>query len=323
MKIGYFADGPWSHRALERILETSDAEIAFIVARHPNPDPMLRQWSEKLGIPFIVDENINSDDILSRIRGKSDLNVSLSFNQILKRDIIDLAPMGFINCHAGALPNYRGRNILNWAIINGETQFGVTIHYVDEGIDTGDIIVQDFIPIRPEDDYSHVLENAFEQCALSLEKAISKISKGQAERRQQKDIHPVGFYCGGRMSGDEWIDWNWSSERIHNFIRGIAPPAPGARTRLGIKDIAIIKSGLIQSAPDYIGTPGDVVGRTGQGSIVKTGDSTIVIKTVADCCGLALSNERPARFKIGVRLGFNHIARIIELEQKLRKLEIQ
>jgi methionyl-tRNA formyltransferase len=320
-KIGFFADGPWSHRALERIIEKKTADVAFMVARYPIPDPILREWSARLGIPFFVVEDVNTVEFRNEIRGKSDLNVSLSFNQILKREIIELAPLGFINCHAGALPFYRGRNILNWAIINGETRFGVTIHYVDEGIDTGDIIVQDFVSIESDDDYGSVLEKAFSQCAVSLEKAIANVRDGNVERRPQSEIHSVGFYCGGRRAGDEWIDWSWTSERIHNFVRGIAPPAPGARTRLGQKELGILQTQLIDGAPDYLGTAGEVVGRTDAGSIVKTGDAVILVSEIADCDGLAFSGVRRARFRIGVRLGFNPIARIIELEHRLKKLE--
>jgi methionyl-tRNA formyltransferase len=229
--------------------------------------------------------------------------------------------MKLINCHAGALPFYRGRNILNWALLNDEKEFGVTVHYVDGGIDTGDIIVQDLIPIQPQDDYGSVLEKAYTQCALTLEKALISIKNGTSERKLQKEIHPLGFYCGGRMNGDEWINWEWPSVRIHQFIRAIASPAPSARTKLKDREIAILQSELIDSAPCYICTSGEVVGRNDIGSIVKTGDSTILIKHIADCDGLALVNKRQAKFKIGVRLGFNPMARIIELEKRLKQLE--
>ena len=71
----------------------------------------------------------------------------MSFNQIFRKDIINLTPIGIINCHAGKLPFYRGRNILNWVLINDEKEFGITVHFVDEGIDTGDIILQKTFPI--------------------------------------------------------------------------------------------------------------------------------------------------------------------------------
>src|SRR4030066_979230 len=97
----------------------------------------------QLDIYFLPIQKCNSPENLDVLaRYKADIFVSMSFNQILKKRIIDMAPRGFINCHAGALPYYRGRNILNWALINDAREFGVTVHYVNEGIDTGDIIAQ-------------------------------------------------------------------------------------------------------------------------------------------------------------------------------------
>ena len=143
MKIGYFADGPWSHKALNKILLDNRFSVKFIVARFNNPDLVLKKTAEKLGIPFRIDLNINSDHVLKELDDfKCDIFVSMSFNQIFKSKILNLTPLGIINCHAGRLPFYRGRNVLNWVLINDEKSFGVTVHYVDHGIDTGDLILQ-------------------------------------------------------------------------------------------------------------------------------------------------------------------------------------
>ena len=89
--------------------------------------------------------------------------------------------------------------ILNWAIINGEEKFGVTVHYVDEGIDTGDIILQKFASIGKQERYGEVLCKAHHLCADTLYEALVLLSEGRAERIPQKSIHPVGFYCSGRL----------------------------------------------------------------------------------------------------------------------------
>ena len=96
----------------------------------------------------------------------------MSFNQIFKRQIIDLTRYKIINCHAGQLPFYRGRNILNWALINDESEFCITVHCVDEGIDTGDIILQDLHPIQDIDNYAMLLNRAYIECANILYKAV-------------------------------------------------------------------------------------------------------------------------------------------------------
>ena len=84
-----------------------------------------------------------------------------------------------INCHAGKLPFYRGRNILNWALINDEKEFGVTVLYMDEGIDTGDIVLQKTFPITEMDDYSTLLNRAYQECASLLFQSIKRIINGK------------------------------------------------------------------------------------------------------------------------------------------------
>ncbi|WP_197739572.1 hypothetical protein [Vibrio taketomensis] len=109
MKIGYFADGPWSHKAIELISETKGLDIVFIVPRFDTQDPVLKEWADKLGIPYIPVRDVNTQDFLSIMdEFEPELLVSMSFNQILRKDIIDYAPLGFINCHAGALPFIEG-----------------------------------------------------------------------------------------------------------------------------------------------------------------------------------------------------------------------
>jgi methionyl-tRNA formyltransferase len=301
MKIGYFADGVWAHKALDKILTSSQIEVAFIVARFDRGDPILRLYAERLHIPYLLHENVNKGDFMQIVRGFApDLNVSMSFNQILGKEIRELAPLGFINCHAGALPFYRGRNILNWALINGETQFGVTVHHVDEGIDTGDIILQRFAPIGPDDTYSILLEKAVTLCAEVLFDSLHLLAEGKAPRIVQSSIHPVGFYCSRRGPGDELLDWFWSSQRIHNFIRGISPPGPGARTFLGTRELALLAADLNPQAPAYIDKVGAVVGRTEKGCLVKTGDTTITVTQIADVnANGGLDNPRVPSFSIG------------------------
>ncbi|MCA0199431.1 MAG: methionyl-tRNA formyltransferase [Proteobacteria bacterium] len=294
--LGYFADGPWSHRALELIADDPRFKVLFIVPRFDTRDPVLAAWAAKLGVPFLPIEKVNAPEAIAEIKSfGAQLFVSMSFNQILKRPILDAAPMGFINCHAGALPFYRGRNILNWALINDEKAFGITVHYIDEGIDTGDILVQRLLPIDDEDTYATVLKRAITSCADVLHEALAGLEAGTLHGRVQSEIHPVGSYFGRRRPGDEWIDWTWSSRRIFNFVRAITHPGPCAMTRLDGKIVKIVSAGMIPDAPSYICTPGEIVGVLPQGVAVKTGDSTIFISAWEG------DGEAAPRLKIGQR----------------------
>jgi methionyl-tRNA formyltransferase len=278
MKIGYFADGPWSHQALDKLLSDETLKVSFICARNDKPDPVLRDRSTKNCLDFITHQNINSSEFLKLMTGyQCDLFVSMSFNQIFGNEVINLPRLKSINCHAGKLPFYRGRNILNWALINDEKEFGITVHYIDEGIDTGDIIIQRGYPITDNDDYSTLLMRAYKGCATNLYEAIKSIQKGNVIPIAQASIHPRGLYCTGRKEGDERLDWNQKSRDVFNFVRAICRPGPEARTFLGDREVKINRVQYLHDAPIYKGIVGAVVGTESDGFFVKTLDSYIKV----------------------------------------------
>jgi len=304
MKIGYFADGPWSHQLFDKILGSRELEIAFVVPRFDSRDSGLESRCRKHGIPFVLLKDVNQADSLRTLAEFGcNLFLSMSFNQIIRGPLLQVPPLGFINCHAGALPFYRGRNVVNWALINGERRIGVTVHYVDLGIDTGDIIEQDFVDIGDEDDYATLLEKLYVQCSDTGLKALKSILSGRPRRIPQATIHPVGFYCSRRVEGDEDVDWTWPARQIHNFVRALVPPGPGARFSALGQSYAVHKSELISEAPNYIGICGAVVGRGLDGVVVKAGDSTIKLKLVRILANESAKQEvLVPNFPLGTRL---------------------
>ncbi len=278
MKIGYFGDGPWAHEAFKKLENDESIEIKFVTVRYDNRDPELITLAEEHGIPVELSQNINSDEFLGRIeKYEVDLFVSMSFNQIFRTKTINYPPLNTINCHAGKLPYYRGRNILNWALINDEKEFGITVHYMDKGIDTGDIILQRTYPITDADDYSTLLNTAYTGCAEVLYEAIKQIQNGTVKRVKQETIHPVGMYCGIRGSGDERIQWNSTSRELFNFVRGICKPGPRAASKLNGQEIKINKVREIPGVRSYIGKPGQILGKTENGFYVKSKDTFIEV----------------------------------------------
>jgi methionyl-tRNA formyltransferase len=284
LKIGYFADGPWSHNALTELLSDETLEVGFICARNDSPDAVLKVMAAENGLNFITHPKINSLEFLDLIKGyECDLFVSMSFNQIFRNELINLPSLKTINCHAGKLPFYRGRNILNWALINDEKEFGITVHYVDEGIDTGDIIVQNCYAITDQDDYSTLLKRAYGACSTNLYEAIKVIQNDAVARVVQKNIHPLGFYCTARKKGDELLEWNQPSRDIFNFVRAICQPGPEARTLLAGKEIKINRVQYLPDAPFYKGIPGAVVGVESDALYIKTADSFIKVTQWSGC----------------------------------------
>lgn len=278
LKIGYFADGPWSYGVLEKFLSDTTMEVKFICARHERPDLELKKIAEINGIDFLTHSNVNSREFLKLVEGfYCDILVSMSFNQIFKKELINLTSLKAVNCHAGKLPFYRGRNILNWALINDETEFGITVHYIDEGIDTGDIISQRCLPIYENDCYRTLLDRAYEACPDILYSSIKKIQSGKAKRIKQKDIDPNGSYCIARKSGDEILIWNQKSRDIYNFVRAISDPGPSASTFLENFEYKIHKVKFFEKARIFKGIPGSVIGVENNTFYVKTSDSFIKV----------------------------------------------
>ena len=276
MKIGFFGDGPWAERALLPLVQDSRYTIVFVAVRASRPDQNLIEIAQGRGIPVLCPASVNSDDSLGEIgKFRADLHVSMSYDQILREKILSLPSRGTLNCHAGALPFYRGRNPLTWAIINGEEEFGVTVHWVDLGIDTGDIVIQIKNPIRPTDTYATLLATAEELCASALVGAISDVYEGKDQRIVQATIDPVGMYCCRRREGDEEVDWASDTNGIERFVRALVAPGPGARTTWEDDPYAILAAEKIDGAKPYIGAPGEVIGRDSGGILVKSGDTFI------------------------------------------------
>lgn len=292
LNIGYFADGPWSHEAFHKIMNDEEISISFICVRSDTTDNTLREYANKYNIAYLKHENINSKEFINEIsQYKCDLFVSMSFNQIFKTEIINLPKYKTINCHAGKLPFYRGRNILNWALINDEKNFGITVHYIDEGIDTGDIILQRDYPISNEDSYNTLLKRAYVDCAVILYDAIILFKNGKAKSKKQTEIHPVGFYCSQRKMGDEILNWDQTSREIFNFVRSINNPGPMARAFINGMEMKINRVAEVKNAPSYKCVIGAILNKESDGFLVKTNDSFIKV----------VEYEYNSKFRVGDR----------------------
>ena len=182
-----------------------------------------------------------------------------------------------INCHAGKLPFYKGRNILNWVLINDEKEFGITVHYMDKGIDTGDIIMQRSYRISDDDTYSTLLKISVHECANILYDSIKLLQTTNIKPIEQSSISEIGFYCSQRKIGDENLDWNQTSREIFNFVRAICNPAPMARCLINDKEMMINKVEIIENAPNYKNIIGAVVGKEKDFIYVKTKDNFVKI----------------------------------------------
>ncbi len=288
----------------------------MVLRRQPS-DPALARAAHRYGLGVLQPTKVNEPDFAAKVAElEPELCLSMSYDQILRKPLLDLPSRGFVNFHTGKLPYYRGRNVINWAIINNESSIGLTAHYVDEGIDTGDIIVQQTLPIGWKDSYGDVLERVTNCFPDLIVETVRMIERGCAPRQPQAQLS--GTYFSARRKGDEWIDWSDISLNIYNKIRAISHPAPGAMTMLHARVLTIWSACYHPSWPRYIATPGEVVGRVrGQGSIVKTGDSTVLIKSVQ----LDGEDEQVAKFSIGTRFGADLVGELRRLSEAVSELK--
>jgi methionyl-tRNA formyltransferase len=246
MNLGIFADGVWGLNFLKKIEKNKKFSIKYICGRR-KIDKSIKNFSLEKKIPFFSFKNIKSNFAFKKLNFfKTDLLVSMSYDQIFNRRIIDVNKYPPVNCHAGMLPKYRGRNIINWAIINGEKEIGITVHQIDAKIDTGNIISQKKIKILQSDDYKKILSKCYKECPNLLISSLIRIYKNPKFKTISQKNLGKGFYCIKRIKGDEVIDFDNKSEYLNNFIRGITLPGPTAQLKMGRNKIYFIKSRILK-----------------------------------------------------------------------------
>jgi len=161
---------------------------------------------------------------------KVDLLLSINYLFLIEQDLIAWPKFGAVNFHGSLLPKYRGRTPHVWAIINNEQKTGVTSHFISEGCDEGDIILQEEVSIEPNDTGAMVLDK-FNECYPSLVmNVIELFQKGEVKSLKQDE--QLATFFGKRTPEDGAINWNWQKERIKNWVRAQAQPYPGAFTHI-------------------------------------------------------------------------------------------
>lgn len=253
MKIIYFSKGSRGFRCLAYIL-SKGYDVAAIVAVQQEPE--LEDVADQFDIPVFIPERINTEDFAERLKSLTpDLFVLSGYNKILRPVIFNIPPLGTINLHGGHLPEYRGAAPINWQIIHGETIGGCAIIYVDEGIDTGDIIRQEYYRILPEDTHASVLRKTLDIFPPLLGKVLEDIQSGDVSVTPQDPLE--GCYHTRRYPRDSRIHWRDMTDiQVHNLIRAMHGPYPSAFTYRGETKIEIEKSSLLDET--IRGIPGRV-----------------------------------------------------------------
>jgi methionyl-tRNA formyltransferase len=187
--------------------------------------------AREYGLPVVMPDDPNGVEFAQRVAQlEPDFVFSFYYRSMLGSPILRSARLGALNMHGSLLPKYRGRAPVNWAILNGERQTGATLHYMVERADAGDIVDQLAVPILDDDDAREVFGKVTTAAEIVLARSLPGLIAGDAPRRPQL-IEP-GQYFGRRRPEDGRIDWSQPALRIHNLVRAVAPPFPGAFTEV-------------------------------------------------------------------------------------------
>jgi methionyl-tRNA formyltransferase len=200
----------------------------------------VRELAARHGIPCRTDD-INAPESLALMENIApDFLFSFYYRLMMGKEVLGVPRRGALNMHGSLLPKYRGRVPVNWAVINGETETGATLHYMVEKPDAGDMVDQARVPIAFTDTVLDVFRKVTEAAGLVMARSWPLLSSGTAPRRPM-DLSR-GSYCGGRKPADGLVDWTRSAVAIYNLVRGVTHPYPGAFTTLDRRKIFIWRS---------------------------------------------------------------------------------
>jgi len=190
-------------------------------------------------IPVITPPDPNASEVIERCRGVApDFVFSFYYRAMLKPAVLQLARRGAFNMHGSLLPKYRGRAPVNWAVLHGERETGATLHEMVEKPDAGRLVDQQAVPILPNDTARDVFDKVTVAAEMVLDRSLPGLISGTATLTEQ-DL-AAGSYFGGRRPEDGRIDWARSARDVHNLVRAVAPPYPGAFCFLGGAELRLL-----------------------------------------------------------------------------------
>jgi methionyl-tRNA formyltransferase len=209
-----------------------------LVVTHED-DPNERRWFASVaevargtGSRVVTPADPGDPALLAELAAlRPDFIFSFYYRRMLPAAVLASARRAALNMHGSLLPKYRGRAPVNWAVLNGETETGASLHLMVARPDAGPLIDQQAVPIGPDDTAFEVAQRVADAAVTVLRRSLPKLIDGSAVARPL-DL-AAGSYFGGRKPSDGEFQWDWPAARIHNLVRAVAPPFPGAFARLG------------------------------------------------------------------------------------------
>lgn len=301
MNIVFMGNPEFSVPALKTIAQSSHSILA-VVTNPPKPMGRGRTFrptpveisAREQDLTIIHAGDLKSEDIIRRL---SDLNpdifVVIAY-RILPMELIEIPKIGAINLHSSLLPKYRGAAPIQHALMNGDTETGVTTFLIQRKIDTGNILLQESCPIDDEDDFGSLSAKLSHQGAQLLVKTLDRLQKGDLDSQPQD--HALTSPAPKILPQDCLINWHDPARKIHNRIRGLSP-SPAAFTFLQNKRLKLFKTAIVES--QYHGQTGSIVHLTKEECFVQTGDGVL---SILECQKEGKSRMTIRQFLLGANL---------------------
>ena len=293
-------------------------EIAAVFTHQDNPNEnvwfnSVAELASGHGIPVFSPDDINHPIWVQKIKKFApDIFFSFYYRNMVSSKILDIPPSGCLNLHGSLLPKYRGRCPINWVLVNGEAETGVTLHYMTPRADDGDIVCQEKIPISDTDTARTVHDKAANTVADMLKGILPKLRDGTAPRIPQD--HSQATYFGARGPEDGKIDWSQDAYKIRNLVRAVSRPYPGAFSYMGERKCIFWAVSVVDYNGDH---PGTIL--SADPLVIACGKKAVQVDFGQSGDGIFMSGRQLAEemhFVPGMRFGEPSICRIEMVRKK-------
>lgn len=243
-----------------KVLLAQGLRVLLVVTHQDNPNETIwfdstQALARERGLALVTPADANAPALVEHIKALApDFLFSFYYRNMLGTELLALPRRGAYNMHGSLLPKYRGRVPVNWAVIKGERETGATLHQMVAKPDAGGIVDREAVPIGPDDTAKDVFDKVAAAAERVLARALPALIAGTA-RITPQDLGK-GSYYGGRKPEDGRIDWSKSAREVHDLVRGVAPPYPGAFTRIGGETVRILRTRLEPNRLPRAGPPG-------------------------------------------------------------------
>jgi len=307
MRVIFLGTGRLGLPTLEALARSDEHELLAVITQPDRPagrglklrPSPVKELAESLRLPVLQPERVNEE--VQRIRAlKPDVLVVAAYGQILSKELLEVPKLGSINLHASLLPKYRGAAPIQWALIRGEAKTGITTFLMDEGLDTGPILLQRELPITDEDTAGMLEEKLAEMGAPLMLETLEGLGRGTLTPKPQDDSQATRAPKIKKEMGR--LDWGKSARELFNLVRALNP-APGAYTFYKSKRLKVHRSRVVE--PEREREPGEVLSFDG-GFLIQTGAGALELIEIQPEGRRIMSGMdfvRGYRVQVGERLG--------------------